>query len=217
MPLDGVIVSAWLSDVQAASSRKRPRNPVPRQPRKRRALFEVAGNMNMEPESPLKSLARRRSPRKCVDAPKDTTRGRQAREERASGEAPLPEGKRGRTAGCDTALDNLTHPILSPSSSSQYTVAISANTASVEQAPWDVGSAGQKSKSSGRRPPSPTKTVSDMEMLDKPFRYCFHDKDEHPLPPEISSHWEVLETLCSNVGIIPAAIKVCCQPLRCSN
>jgi hypothetical protein len=67
-------------------------------------------------------------------------------------------------------------------------MAISANTASADGAAWDVVSAGQKSKTSGRRPPSPTETVGDMEMLDKPIRYCFRDKDEHPLPPELGSH-----------------------------
>ncbi|KAF1996903.1 hypothetical protein P154DRAFT_301226 [Amniculicola lignicola CBS 123094] len=215
MPLDSVIVSAWLADTQTAQNHvspyKRPHGDLditPRlQPRKRQALVEAAGNMNREPESPSKSLARRRSPRKPADAPKDTPTRRRQPQENAAREAPVSEGERGRSTGRDAALRSCAHPILSPSSS-QYTIELSANTASVDGASWDVVSAGQKSKTSARRLPSPTKTVSDMEMLDKPIRYCFCDEDEHPLPPELISHWKVLETLCNNVGIIPTPVEV---------
>ncbi|KAH8698130.1 hypothetical protein GQ44DRAFT_718428 [Phaeosphaeriaceae sp. PMI808] len=196
MPLDSVVVSAWLSDVQTAencASRKRLQADLNLHTdlrlRKRRALVETVGNTNNDPERSTRRFSRRRGPRKPADAL-------------------VSEDESGRTTSCDAALNNFAHPILSPSSSSQYTVAIPANTASADGA-WDAVSAGQKSKNSGRRPPSPTKTVNDMEMLDKPIRYCYHDKDEHPLPLEIGSHWQVLETLCNDVGIIPASIEAC--------
>jgi hypothetical protein len=127
MPLDSVVVSAWLSDVQTAenhaSPHKRPLadlDPATASTTaQRRALVETTGNMNMEPESPSKSSARRRSPRKPVDAPKDTTkRIRRQPHENAAREAPVSEGERGRATNRDAALGSFAHPILSPSSSS---------------------------------------------------------------------------------------------------
>jgi hypothetical protein len=121
----------------------------------------------------------------------------------------MSRDERGRFISRDAALGSFAHPILLPWSSSQYNMTISANTASADGASWDVVSAAQRSEHSGRRPPSSTKTVNDMEMLDKPIRYCLRDEDEYPLPSELESHWDVLERLCNNIGIIPASIEVC--------
>ncbi|KAF2734259.1 hypothetical protein EJ04DRAFT_564399 [Polyplosphaeria fusca] len=136
MPLDSVIISAWLSDVKTTENDPSPRkllraelNPTPYlPPRKRAALVEPVGNTNRVPENPSRNPARRRSPRKPADAPKDTKKPRP--QENAA--TKVHEVERGRAT-------NLTHLILSPSSSLQYALVISASTAtSTDGASWDV-------------------------------------------------------------------------------
>lgn len=159
MPLNDVIISAWISDIQPtvnhSSSRKRALHPELRlRPRKRQALVDVAGNMDMEPERLSNSPTRRRSPRKRGSASKENIAcRRQAHEEIAFRETLSSGDERGSAARRDTTLDQSTYPILPPSLSSQYTVAISADTAPLDKPSWDAASTGQRSKTSGRRPP----------------------------------------------------------------
>ncbi|KAF2241411.1 hypothetical protein BU26DRAFT_177708 [Trematosphaeria pertusa] len=217
----------------SARKRLRPQAQALQQqrPSRRRALHETTANMPRlsPPDSPDPLNSPEREPRQPSHQPSGRS-GRTAGSRKASAGPQQPQNvererrPRGRprnargqkplavASGRVTSIEATGNLVLSPSTSQYSESRYGDELASMEHVVNEPAksnattSPSRKGKSKSRNP-SPVKSLDDMHIFDKPISVGFVN-EERPIPEVLRPHWDALEDICANIGIIPRSIEV---------
>jgi hypothetical protein len=230
MPLPPRVVSAWLRDVAAASSdetsqrRKLPQvQEAQSQPRKRRALGKTTANMSRPQPSPPDSP----DPLNIIEQPSERARERsgQAKSGKANvgsqqkaekvkrprGRPRKPKEKEPEPIAGLRSLGATGALVLSPSMSqdldSPYEEELELPMRYVASIPVSSTATASTSRRGRSRNASPVKNMNHMEVFDKPVSVGFVN-EKRPIPEVLQPHWDALEDICANIGIIPRSVQV---------
>jgi hypothetical protein len=233
MPLPPRVVSAWLGDIAAASrpetSRRGKRSQVQEpqsQRRKRRALDKTTANMPRPrpspPDSPdpLSSDLRasiqpseRASERSGQASSRETSVGAQSNVEKIKRPRGRPRKSRqqeSKAVAGYASIEATGNLVLSPSTSqysgSRYGEELASMGLGISE-PTNSNTTASSSRRGKSRNPSPVKSLDDMHIFDKPISVGFVN-GERPIPEVLQPHWDALENICANIGIIPRSIQV---------